>query len=227
MHIEIPIQMDAHKRPSSVSPFQIDEFDATKFSDTQVKQALGAIDCVKIIHNCLKLYFDGQEQMYKPISAQLRILFCDTQRSKDNSLMNRIHPNIKLLAFKELEFQNQGGPISIASAPYVFTERADGVVDARLDIAVPYKYLSLDEWRKQIIELHPEMTLNDIIRSVADQDGGAHLDDNECEKLTILREHNPTKVGSNILFIISLAHYVIDLANNLVPLWINNEKVSV
>jgi len=43
MHIEIPIQMGAHKRPSNVSLFQIEEFDATKFSDTQVKQALGAI----------------------------------------------------------------------------------------------------------------------------------------------------------------------------------------
>ncbi|WP_020683772.1 hypothetical protein [Marinobacterium rhizophilum] len=227
MNIEIPIKMGAHERPNDVLPFQIEEFDSTKFSDAQVKQVLGAIDCIKIIHSCLKQYFDGQVHMYKPISAQLRILFCDTKKRKDNSLMNRIHPNIRLLAFKEIKFEDLGGPISVASAPYVITARADGVVDAKLDIAVPYSYLPLSEWRKQIVELHPEVTLNDIIRSVADQDGGAHLDDNECEKLTILRGHNPTQIGSNILFIISLAHCVIDLANNLVPLWMKNNKVSV
>jgi len=165
--------------------------------------------------------------MYKPISSQLRILFCDTQRKKDHSLINRIHSNIKLLAFRELKFENPGGPISVATAPYVITQHANGLVDAKLDIASQYKYLSLSDWRNQIVELHPALTLNDIIRSVADQDGGAHLDDNECANLTIMRGHNPTKIGSNVLFIIALAHYAIDLANQLVPVWIKNEKISV
>ncbi|RLW63953.1 MAG: hypothetical protein B6D73_14285 [gamma proteobacterium symbiont of Stewartia floridana] len=227
MRIKIPVQMDANIRPSNIEAFQVNPFDPTKFTDTEVKQAQGVIDCTKIIHTCLKSYFDGQVHMYKPISSQLRILFCDTHRKKDHSLINRIHPNIKLLAFRELKFENKGGPIGIATAPYVITQYADGLVDAKLDIGSPYKYLTLFEWRNQIVELQPPLTLNDIVRLVADQDGGAHLDDNECEKLTIIRGHNPTKVGSNILFIVALAHYAIDLANQLVPAWIKNEKISV
>ena len=227
MRVEIPIQMDASRRPENLSVLQIDEFDPNQFGNKEIKQVRGAIDCFKIIHTCLKSYFDGQVHMYKPISAQLRILFCDTRNRKDHSLIYRIHPNIKLLAFNEIKFENQGGQISFAAAPYAITEYANGVVDAKLDIASPFKYLPLDAWRKQIVDIQPNLNLTDIIRSVADQDGGAHLDDNECSTLTIMRGHNPTKVGSNILFIIALAHYVIDFANQLVPVWIKNEEINV
>ena len=164
--------------------------------------------------------------MYKPISAQLRILFCDSFRGKDNSLIFRIHPNIKLLAFKEMSFENQPGPISFATSPYCITAHQSGVVDAILDIDSSHKYISLSEWRNQVINLQPDINLNDIIRSVADQDGGAHLDDDECEKLTIMRGHNPTKIGSNILFIIALAHYIIDFANQIVPIWAQNKNIN-
>jgi len=63
MHIEIPVQMDSHTRPSNIAAFQLEPFDPTKFNDTEVKQARGAIDCIKIIHTCLKAYFDGQVHM--------------------------------------------------------------------------------------------------------------------------------------------------------------------
>jgi hypothetical protein len=227
MHVEIPIQMGTHKRPDDLPVFQLDKFDSSQLIGKEIKQIHGAIDCFKIIHTCLKSYFDGQVHMYKPISVQLRMLFSDTSKRKDHSLINRIHSDIKLLAFKELKFEEQDGPISFATAPYSITEYANGFVDAKLDIAPPYQYLSLEDWRKQIVEIQPTLNLNDIIRSVADQDGGAHLDDNECSKLTIMREHNPTKIGSNILFIIALAHYVVDFANQLVPLWIQHEKINV
>lgn len=227
MQIEIPIQMDNHTRHTDASSFQIEEFDPNQFDDIEIKQVQGAIDCFKIIHTCLKSYFDGQVHMYKPISVQLRMLFCDTQKRKDHSLINRIHSNIELLAFREIKFAHQNGGISFASAPYVITQHANGMVDAKLDIASPCKYLPLAEWRKQIVDIQPILTLNDVIRTVADQDGGAHLDDNECTKLIIMRGHNPTKLGSNILLIVALARYVIDLANQLVPIWIKNEKLNV
>lgn len=226
MHIEIPINMDVQRKPNNVAAFRAEEFDPAQFDSLKVKQVQGAIDSIKVIHSCLKSYFDGQVHMYKPISAQLRILFCDTQRKKDHSLLNRIHPDIKLLAFKALEYEGEG-PLVFASAPYVITEHQGGVVDAKLDIAMPCQYIPLSAWREQLVELHPKLTLNDVIRSVADQDGGAHIDDNECANLTILKNHNPTKTGSNILFIIALAHYVIEFANGIVPIWLRNEKVLV
>lgn len=226
MHIEFPIEMEPQARPSNVSAFQVEEFDPIQFDSVKVKQVQGAIDSIKIIHSCLKAYFDGQAYMYKPIAAQLRILFCDTHRNKDHSLINRIHPHIQLLALKSLDFENKG-PVGLAIAPYVFTEFSDGVVDAKLDIAVPYCYFPLHQWRLQLIELQPRITLSDVIRSVADQDGGAHFDDNESSKLIILKGHNPTNHGSNILFVIALAHYVIDFANQIVPQWLRNSDISI
>lgn len=217
--------MSPSKRPENLPIYQIETFDSNDLNK-DIKQIKGAIDCFKIIHTCLKGYFDGQVYMYKPISAQLRILFCDSFRGKDNSLIYRIHPDIKLLAFKEIKFENQSGPISIASTPYYIVDHKNGVVDATLDIAPPYKYLSLKEWRTQIIDFS-NLNVNDIIRSVADKDGGAHLDDTDCEKLKKMRGHNPTKIGSNVLFIISLAHYVIDFANQITPIWIQNENINV
>ena len=226
MHIEIQINMEAQRKPSNVTAFQAEAFEPVQFDSLKVRQVQGAIDSIKVIHSCLKSYFDGQVHMYKPISAQLRILFCDTKRKKDYSLINRIHPGIKLLAFKALKYEGDG-PLVFASAPYVITQTVGGVTDTRLDIATPYQYIPLSEWREQLVELYPRLTLNDVIRSVADQDGGAHLDDSECSNLTALKNHNPTKTGSNILFIIALAHYVIEFANEIVPIWLRNGKVRV
>jgi len=227
MHVDIPINMNFHSRPENVPVFLLEDFDSQQFDSLKIKQAQGAIDSIKVIHSCLKAYFDGQVQMYKPISAQLRLLFCDTRRKNDHSLINRIHPDIKLLAFKKIKFENHGTSLSFASAPYLITEHKSGVIEAKLAIEHPYEYLSLSDWRKQVIELSSELSLNDVIRSVADQDGGAHFDDNECDELILMKNHNPTKIGSNVLFIIALAHYVIDLANQLIPLWTVDERVCV
>lgn len=226
MQLELSVKMDAQRKPNNAPAFQVEAFDPDRLDSLIIKQIQGAIDSIKVIHSCLKLYFHGQAHMYKPISSQLRILFCDTQRKKDLSLIGRIHPGIKLLALKALKYEGEG-PLAFALAPYVITQRLDGVTDAKLDIAIPCHYMSLAEWREQLVELYPAITLNDVIRSVADQDGGAHFDDNESSNLTILKGHNPTKIGSNILFVIALAHYVIEFANEIVPIWARNGKVCV
>ncbi|MGZ4159736.1 MAG: hypothetical protein ACXVNF_02900, partial [Neobacillus sp.] len=209
------------------------EINAEQFDAKKIKQIKGAIDCFKIIHTCLKGYIDGQQYMYKPISSQLRTLFCETKRNKDGtlkkdeSLIYRIHPDIKLLAFTEIKFEDQTSfPISIASMPYFITAYSDGIVDAKFDIAPPYRYISLEDWRNQVIDLEYTFNVEDIIRKVADQEA-SHLDDNNCPKLEIMRKHNPTNVGSNILFTIALAHYVIDLANQITPIWIQNKEINV
>ena len=224
----IRVQIAPHVAPDGVATFQIDKFDPNKLDDLKKKQINGAIDSLKIIHSCLKCYFDGQLHMYKPISAQLRILFCDFQKKKDNSLIYRIHPDIKMLSFKELVYEKiSSGHLSHATAPYVIEEFSNGIVSATLDISPPYKYILLNKWRDQIIDLNPRLNLKQIIRSVADKDGGSHLDNEDSSILKSMRKNNPTKVGSNILFIIALAQYVLDFANQIVPLWIINDEIKV
>jgi len=225
---KISIQMEPLKRPDNLPIFRIHGFNPSQCDEKKTKQINGSIDCFKIIHACLKEYFNGQVHMYKPISVQLRMLFCDTSRGKDYSLIYRIHPDIRLLAFKKVEYKNSSqGPISCAVLPYVIVERHDGIIYAKLDISPPFRYLHLEEWRNQVVDLQPLLTVKDVIRSVADQDGGAHLDDSECLNLKIMRKHNPTRLGSNVLFIIALAQYVIDFANQIVPIWIRNKDINV
>ena len=221
-------QIAPHIAPDDLAIFQLEEFDPNKLDGVKKKQINGAIDSFKIIHTCLRCYFDGQLHMYKPISAQLRILFCDFQKKKDKSLIHRIHPDIKMLAFKELTYEKiLSTPLSHATVPYVIEEYSNGIVSAMLDISPPYKYISLYRWRDQIIDIQPRLDLKEIIRSVADKDGGAHLDDKDSQILKILRRNNPTKVGSNILFIIALAQYVLDFANQIMSLWIINKEIKV
>ena len=224
----IRVQIAPHIAPDDLAIFQLDEFDPNKLDAVKKTQINGAIDSFKIIHSCLKSYFNGQLHMYKPISAQLRILFCDFQKKKYKSLIYRIHPDIKMLAFKELAFEKiSSGPLSHATVPYVIEEYSTGIVSATLDISPPYKYISLYRWRDQIVDLQPRLDLKKIIRSVADKDGGAHLDNEDSPILKILRRNNPTKVGSNILFIVALAQYVLDFANQIVLLWIINKEIKV
>lgn len=133
-----------------------------------------------------------------------------------------------MLALKELTYEKiPSYPLSHATVPYVIEEYSTGIVSATLDISPPYKYISLYRWRDQIVDLHPRLDLKEIIRSVADKDGGAHLDNKDSPILKILRRNNPTKIGSNILFIIALAQYVIDFANQILPLWSINKEIKV
>ena len=57
-----------------------------QIDDLKKKFITETIDCLKIIYSCLVCYQNGDLHMFKPIAVQLRMLFCDSNRKKDNSL---------------------------------------------------------------------------------------------------------------------------------------------
>lgn len=150
--------------------------------------AAAMLESCKIISSLMKAYESGDTAMYIPMAAQLRILFCDTQRKKDNSVLGRLLPKLKLRAFRSIEFQNAGGPLQFAAFPFEISVTNAGVVLADFDLSYPPTLICLSEWREQVITYIPcRLTVAQIIRSVCDKGGGAHVDDNDGAELAAMR----------------------------------------
>ncbi len=198
------------------------------------------LDSLKVINDCLLLYYQRKQHMFKPIAGQLRILYCDTHSGKDNSLLNHIYPGLKLIAFKNYEFKKEypdlnikivahdskgnevtNHGIMIQPACYVITQTSSGLQTADLDLSNPPTYLSLQEWCDQIVDLRLNLKIKDIIRSVANKGGGAHIDLQDNQELSLMKKSGPAGVGLYILFVIALARYTIEFAKQFAAEWIS------
>jgi hypothetical protein len=194
-----------------------------------------AFDVFKAVSDCLYLYYKGRPYMFKPIAGQLRILYCDTNRKKENSLLHHLYPELKLLAFRNDEYSESQNNIRIIAygmdgyeipnalkikeAGYSIIEDKDGIAYPDIDLAEPPIHLSLEQWRNQIIDDELNVTVKDVIRTIADKGGGAHVDIKSDDKLLLMRRSTPAKIDYQVLFIIALARYTIRLANNLCAEW--------
>ena len=202
-----------------------------QIDDLKKKFITETIDCLKIIYSCLVCYQNGDLHMFKPIAVQLRMLFCDSNRKKDNSLFTRISTDIKLLAFCKIEWRSkrsEGLHISFSEAPFFVTKRVGGIQIADIDISQPPKYLPLEEWLGQIVDLTPmPLNVKHIIRAVADKGGGAHIDNSDGEELSAMKRNAPDGVGGNIYFIIALARYTLKVGKQFIRYWEKelNEKL--
>jgi len=175
------------------------------------------VDCLKIINTCLTAYGKGDSHMFKPIAAQLRMLYCDKNKGRDNSLLTRLSPDIELLAFEPIAFApaiSGGTSWQLARAPYFVSVDDKGVHEAEIRIGKPLRYLPISEWLLQEIDLAPiRMTVKKTILAVADKGGGAHVDSKEGEDLSALKENRPRDVGANVFFIVALAKYTLRAGN--------------
>lgn len=111
------------------------------------------IDSVEIIRQSLNLIASGKKMFYRVIALQLRMLLCDTTRRHgkivDLSLLPKILPDLKI----------QG---------------TDGSGQPAIDGAE----LSVTDWLQQklFVNASSSPTIQQFIRQVCDQDGGAHFD---------------------------------------------------
>lgn len=178
--------------------------------------ARAMVDCLNIIGSLMRSYEEGDSHLYIPMAAQLRILFCDTHKRKDHSLLSRLTPDVKLLAFRNIEFQGAGS-LQIAALPFKIKTTSNGVILADFELSYPTRFVTLSEWREQVVTLHPcELTVNQIIRSVCDKGGGAHFDDEDGFELSAMRRSGPTLGGIQIPFTIAMARYAHKLGNALI-----------
>lgn len=192
-------------------------------------------ECFSVIDTCLSCYYRGEQHMYRPLAGQLRILFCD----KPLSLIERVFPAIEVLPLNKIEwlapnelvpFRDKsdhrimvhhptGQEYQLAKMPFVITEYSNGLQTADLELDPKGKHLSLHEWLSQPILITPvNITIKEIIKSIADKGGGAHVDDAVNEAMRELFKTAPAGVGGHVLFIVALARLAQSLGLHYIQL---------
>ncbi len=85
--------------------------------------------------------------------------------------------------------------------PFEITETRSGIVFADFCLSLPPRFIKLPVWREQVITLLPcKLTVVDIIRSVCDKGGGAHVDDADGPTLGAMKRSTPIEGGLHIPF---------------------------
>ncbi len=167
--------------------------------------------------------------MYRPLSAQLRLLLCDSYNKKDNSLVKRIFNNIRISPIKSINYQSQGSfdetqewankicvqsanssvDLKLASMPFEITCFSNGLEVADLIVEEGVEPILVSDWLEQSISMHPILiTIRLLIKQVADRGGGAHVHHKVDELLDSLTNYGPCKVGMDALFTIAIARIV-------------------
>lgn len=142
-----------------------------------------AIDILE--YSWLMTQFFNVQEFNHVIAVQLRILLCDTTKDSDyrvinNSLINRIEPNLKLYPVTKLETIQAGNEV-YAYVPKNFFDYSQPMID-------------LSSWLDQVILKMTLLgklqtfTIRDFIKGYANKSGGAHVDKVLKEKNLIIED---------------------------------------
>lgn len=193
------------------------------------REFIEAIESFKVVDTCLKCFYEGYSHMYRPLSAQIRLLLCDSNRKKDNSLITRMFENIRFspiidaIYLEQGEFgedQNWANNVRVVSndpavkfkveaMPFEITQFANGLEIADLLIEEKAKPIPISDWLEQHISIYPvPITIRSLVKTVADLGGGAHVHHKEDKLLDSLSTFGPSKVGVDALFTIAIARIV-------------------
>lgn len=180
----------------------------------------------KVINTCLSCVYAGETHMYRALAVQLRLLLCDRRQRKDNSLLLAVYPKLEISALESINWsptssgylhinQTRTGTNRVAQMPFEITQFVNGLAIANLQLS-DSKLIAISEWSKQYVTFSPtELTIEEIIRSVADKGGGAHVDSTMSPALKCMRQKTPVGLTYAQLFIIALARFVNFLGKKL------------
>lgn len=183
-------------------------------------------ETLRVIETCLSCVYSGETHMYRALASQLRILLCDTKYKKDNSLLVAVYPKLKVSGLESINWspkksgyihinQTEAGTNRVAQMPFEITEFQNGLSIADLQLAKS-NLVAIDQWSKQFVTYSPtELTIEEIIRSVADKGGGAHVDATMSPALKYMRQFTPVGKTYAQLFIIALARFIHALGEKL------------
>ena len=183
-------------------------------------------ESLKVVDTCLGCIYAGEFHMYRALAGQLRILLCDTQRRRDNSLIVAVYPQLEISALQSISWsphqagplrlqQSENGPARIAQMPFEITRYANGLSVADLQVDVQ-KMLPIGEWCNQPVTYHPTaLHLTEIIRSVADKGGGAHVDMTLSPALRHMRTATPVGETYAQLLIVAIGRFIQALGEHL------------
>lgn len=185
-----------------------------------------AIECFKVIDTCLASYYAGNSHMYRPLSAQLRLLLSDKNRDKENSLIIRLFNGLGITPLQSITYREPGtfkdttpvanmlrvqggGPemsAKLALMPFEITVFSNGLEIGDFLLDKNRRPISVSSWMDQLITVHPmHLSIRSLIKTVADRGGGAHVHHKEDEVLETLSKGSPSKLGMDVLYTIAVA----------------------
>ncbi len=183
-------------------------------------------ECFAIVDTCLSSYYGGAKHMYRPLAGQLRILFCDKR-----PLLSRVFPDLKFGALRPIEWLEppkatlfdgaqarlavQHPPdqeFRLARMPFLITAFKNGLQVADLEVDPEGQMLPLDKWMDQSVTVYPsDLSIREMVRSVADKGGGAHVDDTVNEALRDMHVTGPSGMGVHVLFSVAVGRFAQNL----------------
>ncbi|MDP3149350.1 MAG: hypothetical protein Q8N83_09515 [Ignavibacteria bacterium] len=181
-------------------------------SSEQLRHEL--IDSVKILKSSIQLYDEGQKEFFKIISGQLRLLLCDTNKNKDNSLVNKVFFNFELHPLSFQIPEEKPGMTILFAMSGTLTSNSTRIFDI-FDLTAAK--IPLEKWLEQKI-FDTTVSLRGLIKSVADKLGGAHVDSNLNETLQKTSTTFINEDTSHSIYLLEIARYIVDQLQH----WINN-----
>lgn len=153
-------------------------------SNDRFKQYLE--EALSIISRNCESYHQNYPPDYRVVASQLRIILCDKNRNQENSLVLKVIPNVKLHPLTSTISKEE-----LDAKPYVWLAGRITGIPIRMRIVDCFNVnavtIPLEEWRMQIAAISngKPHSIMDIIKSVAEKDGGTHIDVGSNEYLDI------------------------------------------
>lgn len=171
-------------------------------------------DTIIVLEKSIELFYQGYSAFYRVIANQLRLLLCDTQRKKDNSLLPRLFIGVKLhpmrgLLTKEakeaLPFLHGKGEFFQIPAQISFDGKGGSKIEVLFDEGKPR--IPLADWLDQGI-FNEKITVRELIRSVSDKEA-VHSDKDYNETLKTTRSIKLVTEDIHIKFIVAIGEYIL------------------
>ena len=195
-----------------------------------------ALECFQVIESSLRCIYAGEDHMYRALSAQLRILLCDSPKP----LLVRLFPNLELQSLQPVRFLKPGefgGELKhlndiavlnsqsavISCMPFEARAYFNGVEDCKPLLNTDNSLLMVENWVEQVISLHPvPVTVRQLIRSVADRGGGAHVHKSKDALLCGLKNLRPGRLHLAALVLIGISKVMQQLGLSIIQLYEKN-----
>ena len=180
----------------------------------------------RVVDTCLSCIYAGETHMYRALAGQLRLMLCDTQRRRDNSLIAAAYPKLEVSALKGIDWscsqagelrlqQPKDGTTLLSQMPFEITVYSNGLAVADLSLGKDH-LLPIGEWCEQRLTVHPmNLSCKTVVRTVADKGGGAHVDASASAELKYMYQATPANRTFAELFVLGLGRFVQGLGEHL------------
>jgi len=157
-----------------------------------------------ILATNIRLFHEGNRDLYRVISVELRKLLCDGR----NSLVPRLFPDARLhpLRGRLPDHLKEGLVLHIPSMIHFDGKGGSRIIELFDKAAQP---IPLADWLTQDL-FNKDITINELIRSVADKES-AHSDRKYDKTLTFTRSVKLVDEDIHRQHIVAIGEYILEL----------------